>query len=115
MSARRAVDVQKRVPPPADLQKLRGLLTEKTALSRRTTENLKMAHYSKYGQALEAPNDITPENKAKRIMVPLTSSSRAGSTIQHNQRVEVGTGIMSRNRSLTRGTRLLGLSVERTH
>src|SRR4051812_9390726 len=52
-----------------------------------------MAH-SKYGQALEALIDITPENQDKRIMVPLTSSLYVPGQLSNIQTVlvEVGTG-----------------------
>lgn len=54
---------------------------------------LQLAH-SKYGQALEALTDLTPENQDKRIMVPLTSSMYIPGTLSNIQSVlvDVGTG-----------------------
>ena len=79
--------------PPADLQKLRTSLTEDVQTITQNYGNLKMAH-SKYGQALEALTDITPENKDKRIMVPLTSSLYVPGQLSNIETVlvEVGTG-----------------------
>jgi prefoldin alpha subunit len=79
--------------PPADLQKLRTSLTEDVQTITQNYGNLKMAH-SKYGQALEALSDITPENKDKRIMVPLTSSLYVPGQLSNIETVlvEVGTG-----------------------
>lgn len=79
--------------PPADLQKLRASLTEDVQTITQNYGNLKLAH-SKYGQALEALTDITPENKDKRIMVPLTSSLYVPGQLSNIQTVlvEVGTG-----------------------
>ncbi len=50
--------------PPADLAKLRTSLTEDVQTITQNYGNLKLAH-SKYGQALEALTDITPENKGQ--------------------------------------------------
>lgn len=57
------------------------------------TSDCQLAH-SKYGQALEALSDITPENKDKRIMVPLTSSLYVPGQLSNISTVlvEVGTG-----------------------
>jgi len=79
--------------PAADLQKLRGSLTEDVQTITQNFGNLKLA-YSKYGQALEALTDITPENKDKRIMVPLTSSLYVPGSLSNIQSVlvDVGTG-----------------------
>ena len=54
---------------------------------------LQLAH-SKYGQALEALVDLTPENRDKRIMVPLTSSMYIPGTLSQvdSVLVDVGTG-----------------------
>src|SRR5690349_1390250 len=79
--------------PPADLQKLRTSLTEDVQSITQNYGNLKMAA-SKYAQALEALQDITPENKDKRIMVPLTSSLYVPGSLSNIETVlvEVGTG-----------------------
>jgi prefoldin alpha subunit len=79
--------------PPADLAKLRQSLTEDVQTITQNYGNLKLAH-SKYGQALEALQDITPENKDKRIMVPLTSSMYIPGTLANIESVlvDVGTG-----------------------
>lgn len=52
-----------------------------------------LAH-SKYGQALEALTDITPDNQDKRIMVPLTSSMYIPGKLSNIQSVlvDIGTG-----------------------
>ena len=91
MSQGAVVDVMQL--PPADLQKLRASLTEDVQTITQNYGNLKMAH-SKYGQALEALQDITPENKDKRIMVPLTSSLYVPGQLSNIESVlvEVGTG-----------------------
>jgi len=79
--------------PPQDLAKLRQSLTEDVQTITTNYGNLKLAH-SKYGQALEALQDLTPANKDKRIMVPLTSSMYIPGTLSNinSVLVDVGTG-----------------------